>query len=321
MIACMNDAAGERGSAHQRVARELGGADIVARIAALSGSDFASLMLEVARLRAARETPASVLRRYRNDRFVQLGAGPWQSSRRAEDLLLGCLPADVEMVKVAPLVPLGAHSALGTVSQNKVVTTIRPCEVAADPTNALALEAAVRRTADSGTASTGAPATVRLAAIQRVTRGQLFPAGWQAHFSLFATVTAGRDEGSARFERAALAGQLRFAVAGLRAAGLTVQVALTPLSDAGETIVAAVAADLAELNASLVADRGRTAGRGYYHDVCFKVNALVDDQLLEIGDGGFTDWTARLLANQKERLLISGYGLDRLAALLDGGDD
>ena len=25
-------------------------------------------------------------------------------------------------------------------------------------------------------------------------------------------------------------------------------------------------------------------------------------------DGGFTDWTARLLGNQKERLLISGIG-------------
>jgi hypothetical protein len=45
------------------------------------------------------------------------------------------------------------------------------------------------------------------------------------------------------------------------------------------------------------------------------VNALIDGEPAEIGDGGFTDWTARLLANQKERLLISGYGLDRLAGL------
>jgi hypothetical protein len=33
------------------------------------------------------------------------------------------------------------------------------------------------------------------------------------------------------------------------------------------------------------------------------------------GDGGFTGWAAKLLATRKERLLISGYGLDRLAAL------
>jgi len=49
--------------------------------------------------------------------------------------------------------------------------------------------------------------------------------------------------------------------------------------------------------------------------VCFKVNALADDAVVEIGDGGFTDWTARLLANGKERLLITGYGTDRLAVV------
>jgi hypothetical protein len=50
-----------------------------------------------------------------------------------------------EVVLLAPLVLLGAHSALGPVSQNNVVSTVRACEVAADPTNALALEAASRR--------------------------------------------------------------------------------------------------------------------------------------------------------------------------------
>ena len=38
----------------------------------------------------------------------------------------------------------------------------------------------------------------------------------------------------------------------------------------------------------------------------------------EIGDGGFTDWTAQLLANGKERLLITGYGTDRLASFAGG---
>src|ERR1700722_7167563 len=180
-----------------RVADEIGGMEVVERLAALSGSDFASVMLEVVRRRAAKETPASVLPRYIRDGFVRPGdAGPggvsWQSRRRAEDVLLGCLPAQVEVVALAPLVPLGTHSALGTVSQDKIVTAIRACEVAADPTNALALEGAVRRRAHT------TPGTVRLAAIQRVVRAQPFPAGWSAHFNLLAMVTAGRDEGSLR---------------------------------------------------------------------------------------------------------------------------
>jgi hypothetical protein len=313
---CMDDDAND---VLDRVAREIGGMDAVERLAALSGSDFASVMLEVVRRRAARETPASVLRRYRNDRFVRPGGTSWWSGRRAEDALLGCLPADVEMVTLAPLVPLGAHSALGTVSQHKVVTAIRACEVAADPTNALALEAAVRRADPArGTVRGAAGGTVRLAAIQQVVRAQRFPAGWSAHFKLLAVVAAGRDAGSCRFERDVLGEQLRFAVAGLRAAGvLRVQVALTPLSEAGERIVAATAAELAATSAEIVTDRDRVAGRGYYRDVCFKVNALGDGVSTEIGDGGFTDWTARLLANRKERLLISGYGLDRLGPLTD----
>jgi hypothetical protein len=156
---------------------------------------------------------------------------------------------------------------------------------------------------------------VRLAAVQRVVRAQRFPAGWAAHFGLFATVTAGRDRGSRLFEQAAITEQLRFAVAALRAAGVArVQVALTPLSDAGERIATATAEALATEPAEIITDQDRAGGRGYYRDLCFKVNALADGAPAEIGDGGFTDWTARLLANGKERLLIAGYGTDRLAA-------
>jgi len=313
----------DSGGALERVARGVGGMEVVERLAALSGSDFASLMLEVVRRRAARETPASVLRRYRQDRFVQPGGTSHRSGRRAEDALLGCLPADVALVTLAPVVPLGTHSVLGTVSQHKVMTAIRACEVAADPTNALALEAAVRRadaSPDAGPATGPADGSVRLAGMQRVLRAQRFPVGWSAHFGLFAMVTAGRDRGDHRFERAALAEHLRFGVAALRAAGVPrAQVALTPLSDAGERIVAVVAADLAGPPAEIIVDRDRTAGRGYYRDVCFKVDALVSNKAVEIGDGGFTDWTAKLLASGKERLLISGYGLDRLAMVIDDG--
>jgi hypothetical protein len=34
---------------------------------------------------------------------------------------------------------------------------------------------------------------------------------------------------------------------------------------------------------------------------------------MEVGDGGFVDWTARLLGNRRERLLISALGVDRLS--------
>lgn len=295
----------------ERVLPGIGGMATVERLAGLSGSDFTSVMLEVARRRAARETPASVLRRYERDRFVRPGLAP-VAIRRAEDALLGCLPGDVEVMLLAPLVPLGAHSALGPVSQDKVVSTVRACEVAADPTNALALEAASRRARAREQLT-----PIRLAAVQRVVRAQRFAPGMFPHFGLFGLVTAGRDTGSLEFERSALAGQLEIAIRGVAEAGAgDAQIALTPLSDRGERIAAAVSADLAWV----VTDREREAGRGYYRDLCFKVNAHADGEPREVGDGGFTDWTARLTANQKERLLITALSTDRLAALAAPGD-
>ena len=44
-----------------RVLPAIGGAEVVERLAALSGSDFTSVMLAVARLRAAGQQPSSVL--------------------------------------------------------------------------------------------------------------------------------------------------------------------------------------------------------------------------------------------------------------------
>jgi hypothetical protein len=39
---------------------------------------------------------------------------------------------------------------------------------------------------------------------------------------------------------------------------------------------------------------------------------------LEVPDGGRVDWTRKLLADDKERLFITGVGVDRLAPGLRG---
>jgi hypothetical protein len=66
-------------------------------------------------------------------------------------------------------------------------------------------------------------------------------------------------------------------------------------------------------NVDLDLDPERTQGRGYYETVCFHVHAR-DRSGAErlLVDGGFTDWTGRLLSDRKERLLISGIGTERL---------
>jgi hypothetical protein len=303
---------GEDGSAAAlaRVLPAIGGIEVVERLARLSGSDFTSVMLEVARRRAASQTPAGVLRRYRTDRFVQPAGTAWRRLRQTEELLAASLPAEFEVLTLAPLAPLGTHSALGPVSQDKIVTAMRACEAAADPTNALALEAATRRIAHRG-------APVRLAALQRVVRAQqIEQPGYLAHFSLLGLVTAGRDNGGRRFEREAVAEHVHAVVVGLAAAGFaSIQLALTPLTPAGEAVAASVAQLLGGAPLDIVIDNDRQAGRGYYRELCFKINVRAGAEWAEVGDGGFTDWTARLTASNKERLLISGIGIDRVAGL------
>jgi hypothetical protein len=297
----------------ERIVAAIGRTDVVARLASLSGSDFTSLMLAVARQRAAQETPASLLRRYRSDRFVQPGGISWELLRTAEDRMAAHLPPGTELLTLPSLVPLGTHAVLGPMSQDKVVSTIRTTEVAADPTNALALEAAARRRAGD------ARGTVRLAAFQRVVRTPPPRAGHLAHFSLLGLVTAGRDDGGHRFEREAVAEHALSLAAGLAAAGLgRARLACTPLSPAGEALAAALPATLAGSPLDVIMDRQRQSGRGYYRDLCFKLNVRAGQAWAEIGDGGFTDWTARLTASAKERLLISGVGIDLVAAMTPG---
>jgi hypothetical protein len=308
----VDEASASGRAAVARVAAAVGGTGIIDRLAALSGSDFTSLMLELARRRAASQTAAEIIRRYRSDRFARPAGTPWHDLRRTEDALARGLPPEFELLTLAPLVPLGTHSALGPVSQDKVVTAMRACEVAADPTNALALEAAGRRLAE--------PARrVGLAAFQRVVRAQPTQPGFFPHFSLLGLVTAGRDPGGRAFERESVTSHLQAMTAGLADGELRViQVALTPLSAAGEAIAAAVLADLAAPGTEVIIDNDRQSGRGYYRDLCFKLNVEVEGHWQEVGDGGFTDWAARLTASNKERLLISGLGIDRIAAFMAG---
>ncbi len=315
------DASGPQRSlqALRRVVGEAGGRELLDILAdELSGADLTTLLLEVFRRRAERVRPAEVMRRYRTNRFVAPGPVNAGALRRAERAMLDGLPPGFEVVTLAPVVPHGTHTATAGVDPRNVIATIGGSEVAADPTNGLALEAAARR----GELARLAPRSaepVRLAASQRVTRSQLFagPASF-AHFQLLGVVTAGRDTGSHEFESRHLAEHVRFAAAGLGALGIDrVTIAVTCLDEAARQVLAAVAADLAGLpGIDFTEAPERASGRAYYRGLCFKVLAGSgggQPDLLEVGDGGFVDWTARLLGNRKERLLISGYGLDRVA--------
>ncbi len=289
----------------------------------LSGADLTSLLLEVMRRRAAFASPSELLQRYATDRFVTAPTVSFRALRRVEDALIAACAARVDVVALAPLVPFGTHSAIATVDQNKVLTTIRNNEVAADPTNALALEASTRRIA-ALRADPKSTDTVRLGASQRVVRVQhVSGPGRFAHFQLFGLVTAGRDTGGRAFECMAASEHLSIHARALVALGATeIIVSLTDFAEGrSKPTVESVRASLAGIDSVTCADDpGRASGRGYYQDFCFKVHASFGGPAFETSDGGVVDWTQRLVGSAKERCFISGIGLDRVALALPSAD-
>jgi hypothetical protein len=305
----------------RRVLGRVGGPKLLDLLAdALSGADLTTLLLEVFRRRAEQLSPTEVMRRYRNDRFVMPAPISFAALRSAENTLLSALPDEFEVLVLAPLLPLAAHTAVATVDPRKVIATVRGSEVSADPTNALALEASIRRAAALA-ADPRSSAPIRLAASQRVVRAQHFDQPDRLpHFQLFGLVTAGRDTGNRSFEQQQLAEHCRFATQALPAArARRIQIRLTCLDEAARPVINHVYRDFRGLpDVDVFEDRDRSSGRGYYTGLCFKICAEVAGRQMEIGDGGFTNWTRLLTNNHKERLLISGYGIDSLAHDADG---
>ena len=277
----------------ERVVAGTGVDDLVSLLAGLPGPDLTTLLLAVSEARVARRSPAAVLRQATADRFVQTSTLDGRALHQLEATLLAALPEAFEVVVLSPVAPFGACAALATVSQHKVVTTIRRSEVAADPTNVLAIEAARRRRA-------GQRDPIHLAALQRVVRAQRFE-GASAHFGLLGLVTATRGD-----DAGALAHHAQVLVDLATDAGATdLELAVTDLG---------AGADLEVRGAAVRDAPERTSGRGYYRDTCFKLHGTVDGERWELGDGGCTDWTARLLADRRERTVISGLGVERLLA-------
>ena len=189
----------------ERILRQAQAPDLIDVLAdRLSLSDLQSVLLEVYRRRVNKLSPSRLLRQYEQNRFVQPAQVDPQALLEFDLLAYSLLPADFQVLELAPVCPLGTNSVVATVDQNKVLTTIRNTEVCADVTGVLALEAARRRR--SLYRQKGHPGEeTRLCASHRVLRAQRFdgPATFP-HFRILNLCTAGRDRGSYSFETASL---------------------------------------------------------------------------------------------------------------------
>lgn len=301
-----------------RIQREAGVADLVEILSERIGpTDLQSLLLEVYRRRAGRVSARDLLARYADNRFTQPSSVDPVVLASFELRAWSSLPEGYQPIELSPLCPIGTHSVIATVDQNKVVTTIRNTEVVADSTNVLVLEAARRRRRLRQVPGTRLEA-VRLAASQRQVRAQVFTAPRaSAHFRIIGLVAAGRDVGSFAFEAEELRSQIVYIATLIRSThpDWQVDVALTDLAGRSrwleEALLQSVAEQLPEATCRM--DPTRMSGRGDHVDACYKIFAgLPSGERREIGDGGCTTWSRQLHSDDKERTVIAGLGVDRL---------
>jgi hypothetical protein len=307
------DALRGKNQAAERVWRALPGSAREQLETALAPTDLQSLLLAVADVRASRVRPADLVARWRRDRFVKPSASDPRRIYELESGLWRILPDAFVGIELSPVAPMGSCRAVGPVSQNRVVTTMRLGEVVSDAANVLAIEAAVRRLEQPPDGE------VDLAASHRLLRAQVFGPDVGSHFRLFTLVSSARDTGSARTEARLLHRHLSFWTDVLERAApdRRPQIELTVFNHRviaerlADTVLPAHRSELVKL----VEDPGRVRGRGYYTGLAMRLAA--DDGAIEVGDGGFTTWTAQLMGNAKERCLVSCVATERLIELAE----
>lgn len=307
----------------ERIEREVGIPGLASILAnKLSPTDLQSILLEVYRIRSSRIQPSAILSSFEANRFVQPSGISPTSLLKWEQTIFAHLPQEFQPILLSPVCPLGTNSVIAPVDQNWAVVTARNTEVVSDSTNVLALECSLRRRRLLQV-NPKSSESVQLATSHRLLRAQRYQGSKSvAHFSSFALCSAGRDQGKLQFELAALRLHIHFYLASLRAflgqsAPLRLSVTDLKSNTYADLIEAqlftAIHSEFAETEC--VFDEHRTSGRGYYVDLCFHIHAIAPSgQRLELVDGGVVNWTQKLLNNDKERLVISGIGSERLCA-------
>ena len=286
----------------------------------ISFPELQSLLMKVFELKIPRKSSTELLNNFTSSRFAIPSDIDPVIHRKLELDVFSLLPPGFELIDLSPLTPLGTTSILTNVHQNNVVSTIRNMEVAADTTNILALECA-RRRRELLKSDAKSNQAVRLCASQRVTRGQAFDnENFSAHFNVIALCTAGRDRGNDSFEISSLKEHISFYISILDQLADSRQIKRIHIkfytyggSDNSRLIERIASGfDPGDIVA-LKTEEDSEFGRNYYTRLRFMISVVNrSNQEFDYIDGGFTDWTVRLLGNKKERLLTSGIGTDYL---------
>ena len=182
-----------------------------------------------------------------------------------------------------------------------------------DATNVLALQLASDAKIAPGKEKIGKYATVH-----RHTRGQAFDnPKFSAHFSTFCMASAGFDLGNLHFEVEHLNHHLNIIYEILANYFSEDQLNLKfYLKSNSEQLRVAITSAATMIWSDKRVDWVNDQVHSYYQLLQFKVFVKKDGQSFDLADGGFVDWTQKLLQNKKHRCMISGIGIELLHRIL-----
>ncbi|KQB98835.1 hypothetical protein [Pedobacter sp. Hv1] len=284
----------------------------------LSGTALNSLLLAVFNQRMATQAPTSLLKQYAQNRLVKPAAVNVLRLKTQELATLQFFCSQrFEPIELSPVAQLGTCSVFGITNQQKVLTALRNSEVQADATNSLALHYAFLK--KNNVKMFG---THRFATVNRLLRTPLTEIeGHTPHFSIGCLVTAGVDTGSFEFEKLALYEHLSTHAQLLKNIYQCKEVSFSiiplNLDGNGERMLEFCLAHLkAQMPGFEISVKANNPTQNYYQGLQVKTHIQINGAQIDIGDGGFVDWSQQLLGNKKERMFTSAIGIQYLHVLL-----
>lgn len=280
----------------------------------ISGSELNTLLLSVFKEKAGMITATELLKKYKLNRFVHPAeVDPTELKQLELNLLNIAKNHSVRPIQLSPVAPFGCSSVIATVDQNKIISALRGTEVVSDATNLLALHIAHLKKSNS---SLNDAEPIRLCTTHRHVRAQYFgnESGLLSHFHLFCMVTSGIDRGSYDFEKRAFWEHVSFyeeVFGKLFNSNIEVMISLHQGYKDSEGFLERLLKYGESLDIKVTTGEPNWENN-YYTGLQFTIKTIVQGKEHFIGDGGFVNWTQKLLGVKKERLLISAIGLDRL---------
>lgn len=288
----------------------------------ISLSDLNTLLLEVFRQKTNDITAADLLEKYSTNRFVHPSEiDPIWMKQLEVELLKISKNSLYTPIQISPVSPLGTCSVIVTADQNKVISALRGTEVVSDATNVLVLH--VCDLLKKGKLKNDSD-LIRFSTSHRHVRAQKFEQkGLVPHFNIFCMVTSGKDKGSYSFERQALLEHIKV-YRDIFKTVFNTDITIRLTASRGYTDSKGLIQRLSEYinkklpEVSLIKDSTERDNL-YYQGLQFTITAKLNGQEINIGDGGIVDWSQQLLGNKKERMFISGIGLEMICYSLVNG--